>query len=77
MKYAFIERNRKNWPVTIQCSVLDVSVNGYRKYLKRQRASNAPSVLGRRVPDMALLATSGRSMAKCGAPTAGHGCGAN
>ena len=56
MKYAFIERHRKNWPVTIQCSVLDVSVNGYRKYLKRQRASNAPSVLGRRVPDMALLA---------------------
>lgn len=56
MKYAFIERHRKDWPVTIQCSVLDVSVNGYRKYLQRQRASNVPSALGRRVPDMALLA---------------------
>lgn len=54
MKYAFIERHRMHWPVSVQCLVLGVSVNGYRKYLQRRRPSNAS--LSGRVTGMALLA---------------------
>ncbi len=34
MKYAFIERNRHCWPVSVQCAVLSVSPSGYHQ---RQR----------------------------------------
>jgi transposase InsO family protein len=56
MKYAFIERHRTEWPVSVQCAVLGVSVNGYRKYFQRQRPSNISPSGGRRVNGMALSA---------------------
>ena len=51
MKYAFIGRYRRVWPVSVQCRVFGVSVAGYYAHLGR-RASNAPR---RHSSDEALL----------------------
>jgi hypothetical protein len=37
MKYAFIERHRRVWPIRVQCRVLGVSVSGYHQHLARRR----------------------------------------
>jgi hypothetical protein len=37
MKYAFIQRNRRVWPISVQCRVLRVSVSGYHEHLARRR----------------------------------------
>lgn len=51
MKYAFIQRHRQVWPITVQCRVLQVSVSGCHAYLAR-KASSAPR---RHLSDDALL----------------------
>lgn len=51
MKYAFIQRHRLRWPITVQCRVLEVSVSGYHGHVARQ-ASAAPR---RHLSDDALL----------------------
>jgi len=33
MKYAFIQRHRRVWPISVQCRVLRVSVAGYHEHL--------------------------------------------
>lgn len=53
MKYAFIKRNRRHWPVSVLCKVLEVSPSGYHQ--RRQRtAQDKPHRT--RVSDDALLA---------------------
>ena len=37
MKYAWIERHRLLWPVSVQCRVLEVSVSGYRQHRARRK----------------------------------------
>jgi len=37
MKYAFIQRNRRVWPIRVQCRVLGVSVSGYHQRVARRR----------------------------------------
>jgi transposase InsO family protein len=37
MKYAFIQRHRRVWPIRVQCRVLEVSVSGYHQHLARRR----------------------------------------
>jgi len=37
VKYAFIQRNRRVWPISVQCRVLGVSVAGYHEHLARRR----------------------------------------
>ena len=37
MKYAFIERHKRIWPIRVQCRVLGVSVSGYHQHLTRRR----------------------------------------
>jgi putative transposase len=39
MKYAFIQRNRRVWPIRVQCGVLRVSVSGYHQHFARRRAT--------------------------------------
>lgn len=39
MKYAWIERNRCHWPVSLACEVLGVSPSGYHE---RKRRENTP-----------------------------------
>lgn len=51
MKYAFIERHRRLWPISVQCRVLGVSVAGYHEHFVR-RASGAQR---RHLSDDALL----------------------
>jgi putative transposase len=36
MKYAFIERNKLVWPISVQCRVLLVSISGYHEHLSRR-----------------------------------------
>ena len=36
MKYAFIQRNKLVWPISVQCRVLLVSVSGYHAHLSRR-----------------------------------------
>ena len=40
MKYDFIQRHRRVWPISVPCRVLEVSVAGYHEYFVR-RASAA------------------------------------
>ena len=51
MKYAFINRHRKVWPISVQCRVLEASVAGYHEHFVR-RASAAQR---RHLSDDALL----------------------
>ena len=37
MKYAFIQRHKRVWPIRVQCRVLRVSVSGYHQHLVRRR----------------------------------------
>ena len=37
MKYAFIGRHRRVWPIRVQCRVLRVSVAGYHEHMARRR----------------------------------------
>lgn len=38
MKYAWIERHRKDWPVSLACQVLGVSPSGYHERNRRERS---------------------------------------
>ena len=51
MKYAFIRRHRNQWPITVQCRVLEVSVSGYHAHMAAS-ASTAPR---RHLSEEALL----------------------
>ncbi len=48
MKYAWIERHKRRWPITLQCEVLNVSVSGYCEHQHCQAS-------GKRISDDALL----------------------
>jgi putative transposase len=37
VRYAFIERHRRVWPICVQCRVLGVSVSGFHQHLTRRR----------------------------------------
>jgi transposase InsO family protein len=51
MKYAFIRRHRRVWPISVQCRVLRVSVAGYHEHFARRQ-----DILQRRhLSDEALL----------------------
>ena len=45
MKYAFVARHRRVWPITVQCRVLEVSVSGYHAHLVRQARPVRPGCL--------------------------------
>ena len=51
MRYAFIQRHRRVWPISVQCRVLGVSVSGYHEHFVR-RVSDARR---RHLSDDALL----------------------
>lgn len=54
MKYAWIERHQKRWPITLQCEVLNVSASGYFEHQRRKR-SDCPVKPSNRVNDESLL----------------------
>lgn len=49
MKYAFIQRNRRVWPIRVQCRVLGVSVSGYHQHLSRRRGIGSSRYLSEEV----------------------------
>jgi putative transposase len=52
VKYAFIERHRRVWPICVQCRVLGVSVSGFHQHVVRRK-----KIASRRhLSDAALLA---------------------
>lgn len=54
MKYAWIGRHQKQWPITLQCDVLNVSTSGYFDHQRRKDSD--PSVKsGKRISNEALL----------------------
>ena len=55
MRYAFIERHRKVWPVAAQCRALNVSASGFHQYRARQTGGAGSVQAGRRIGDTALL----------------------
>lgn len=56
MRYAFIEVNRRVWPVSLQCELLEVSCSGYHQHRQRKAAGKPSKVAGRGVSDDVLLA---------------------
>ena len=56
MKYAWIAKHKKMWPVTLTCEVLQVSASGYFEHWRRkgQLQSNKPGA-PKRLSDEALL----------------------
>lgn len=54
MKYAWIERHQKRWPIAVQCEVLNVSASGYFGYRRRQHFDESMPT-GKRLSDEALL----------------------
>jgi hypothetical protein len=75
MKYAFIGRHKKDWPIVMQCRVLEVSVSGFGQYRARQSASASPTVGG--LNDTALLVHIRAIFHEMKARTAGRASGAN
>lgn len=55
MRYAWITRHRRQWPISLQCEVLGVSTSGYFEH-NADRGSKELSKLGRRLSDKAVLA---------------------
>jgi putative transposase len=54
VRYAFIERHKRIWPVADQCRVLEVAASGFRAWRKRQ-SGKPRAAPGKRVSDLALL----------------------
>ena len=54
VKYAWIGRHKEQWPVTLQCDVLNVSASGYFEHQRRKR-SDCPVKPNQHINDEALL----------------------
>lgn len=52
MKYAFVQRHRRVWPISVQCRVLRISMAGYHEHFVRK----ACGAQRRHLSDDALLA---------------------
>ena len=55
VKYAWVTRHKRQWPISLQCEVLGVSTSGYFEHIA-YRVSKEPSKPGRRLSDEAVLA---------------------
>jgi transposase InsO family protein len=54
VRYAFIERHKRVWPVADQCRVLEVAASGFRAW-RRRRCGPPVAATGKRVSDLALV----------------------
>ena len=43
MRYQFIDAQKKAWPITLMCEVLDVSTTGYYDWFKREPSAQSRS----------------------------------
>ena len=72
MRYAFVERHKRVWPVCVQCRVLRVSVSGFHQHVRRRKQI----AQRRHLSDEALLVISVPCLRPIGAPMAGRGVAA-
>lgn len=56
MKYAWIDKLKTVWPVTVMCQVLGVSVSGFFEHRQRAGKAAPPGPGGRRMSNEALVA---------------------
>jgi hypothetical protein len=75
VRYAFIERNRRYWPVSVLCELLGVSPSGYHQRKQRTVSTDRPD--RGRLSDDALLAHIKAIHAGVKGSTAGRACGRN
>ena len=54
MKYAWIRRHNRRWPISVQCEVLGVSASGYFEHVGAEECRR-PSKRGKRLGDEAVL----------------------
>ena len=43
MRYQFIDAQKKAWPITLMCEMLDVSTSGYYDWDKREPSARSRS----------------------------------
>jgi hypothetical protein len=56
VKYAWVARHKKQWPITVSCATLDVSASGYFEHWKRLDSSKPSEPNAhKRISDEALL----------------------
>jgi putative transposase len=55
VRYAWITRHRRQWPISVQCEVLGVSASGYFDHVAGDEFKTPPKP-GRRLSDEAVLA---------------------
>jgi len=56
VKYAWIDRNRGHWPVSVLCKQLDVSVSGYHQHVVRAASQDGYKPRRKAISNDALLA---------------------
>ena len=56
MKYAWIDRNRRHWPLSVLCEQLEVSVSGYHQHWLRSSDKSDKKTIRRGISNDALLA---------------------
>ena len=56
MKYAWIDRNRRHWPVSVMCEQLVVSPSGYHQHTLRTAGKGSKTSIRRGISDDTLLA---------------------
>ena len=55
MKYAFVQRHRRVWPISVQCRVLRISLAGYHEHFVRKASQSHRDGQRRHLSDDALL----------------------
>ena len=55
MKYAWIDRNRRHWPISVMCEQLAVSASGYHQHTLRGCSKDGKTPVRRGISDDALL----------------------
>jgi putative transposase len=56
VKYAWIQKNKSVWPITVMCGVLQVSGSGYFEHRRRRQQSKFSTKVSQRVSNEGLLA---------------------
>jgi hypothetical protein len=55
VKYAFVQRHRRVWPISVQCRVLRISLAGYHEHFVRKASQDNRDGQRRHLSDDALL----------------------
>ncbi|MBV8523199.1 MAG: IS3 family transposase, partial [Acetobacteraceae bacterium] len=68
MKYAWIDRHKRGWPVSVQCAVLRVSPSGYHQHFARRARPEQRGRLGNDALLVHIKAVHGEARGEYGWP---------